>query len=68
MVDTKAATENTTLLHFLAKVVEEKLPRVNDFVEDLKDCDLACKGKDKLRNTSNYLLAFLCTILISYRF
>jgi hypothetical protein len=45
LVDTKAATENTTLLHFLAKVVEEKLPRVNDFVEDLKDCDLACKGK-----------------------
>lgn len=56
-MDTKAATENTTLLHFLAKVVEEKLPRVNNFVEDLKDCDLACKGKDKFRNISKYMIA-----------
>jgi Formin Homology 2 Domain len=61
-VDTKAATENTTLLHFLAKVVEEKLPRVNDFVEDLKDCDLACKGKIKSRAISIFCEHFFALI------
>ncbi|CAG8587781.1 5192_t:CDS:2, partial [Funneliformis mosseae] len=44
LVDTKATHSSShTLLHFLSNIVEDKLPHVLQFIDDLKDCGSACR-------------------------
>ncbi|CAG8599928.1 3863_t:CDS:10 [Ambispora gerdemannii] len=44
LVDTKASTSSSmTLLHFLANTVENKVPHVIEFTEELKHCGSACR-------------------------
>lgn len=45
LVDTRASTNNTTLLHFLCTMVEEKFPNISTrLVKDLELCGEACRG------------------------
>ncbi|OMH81925.1 Protein diaphanous-like protein, partial [Zancudomyces culisetae] len=43
LLDTKATDNKTTLLHFVALVVEEAFPDALQFLEDLKPLDAACR-------------------------
>ncbi|CAI2186042.1 20571_t:CDS:2, partial [Funneliformis geosporum] len=44
LVDTKSTNSSShTLLHFLANTVDDKLPRISGFIDDLKDCGSACR-------------------------
>ena len=48
LVDTRASSNDTTLLHFLCTLIEEKFPAINDHLtEDLEICGEACRGKRK---------------------
>ncbi len=42
---TKSADQKTTLIHFLAKVVENKFPDVMDFSQDLRNIEEASRSK-----------------------
>lgn len=45
LVDTRASTNNTTLLHFLCTTVEENFPEISkNLVKDLELCGEACRG------------------------
>ncbi|CAG8540895.1 117_t:CDS:10, partial [Acaulospora colombiana] len=44
LVDTKASNNSTiTLLHFLADTVDDKVPHLLSFIDELKDCGTACR-------------------------
>ncbi|OBZ82725.1 Formin-A, partial [Choanephora cucurbitarum] len=44
LVDTRASSNDTTLLHFLCTLIEEKFPSINDhLLEDLELCGEACR-------------------------
>lgn len=46
LVDTRASSNDTTLLHFLCTMVEEKFPTISEhLVNDLELCGEACRGK-----------------------
>lgn len=45
LVDTRASSNDTTLLHFLCTMVEEKFPSISDhLINDLELCGEACRG------------------------
>lgn len=45
LVDTRASSNDTTLLHFLCTMVEEKFPSISEnLVNDLEVCREACRG------------------------
>lgn len=45
LVDTRASSNDTTLLHFLCTMVEEKFPSISkNLVNDLEVCREACRG------------------------
>lgn len=49
LVDTRASTNDTTLLHFLCTMVEEKFPTISQsLVKDLELCGEACRGSRNL--------------------
>ncbi|ORX57073.1 actin-binding FH2 [Hesseltinella vesiculosa] len=43
LVDTKGTEGDTTLLHFVVNTVEEKIPRLHSFLDDLKETGEACR-------------------------
>ncbi|KAL0089033.1 hypothetical protein J3Q64DRAFT_1443535 [Phycomyces blakesleeanus] len=43
LLDTKGTENDTTLLHFLAGAVEKKFPRLQVFLDDLKETGRACR-------------------------
>lgn len=44
LVDTKASDNKKTLLHFIVETVQEKLPEILVFRDDLQSVTSACKG------------------------
>ena len=59
--NTKAQDGKTTLIHFLASTVEQKLPDCLHFQEELSHLDKAAKGR-----TISEFCATQCGILILY--
>lgn len=52
-MDTKGTEGSTTLLHFLVDTVESKIPRIHNFLNDLRETGQACRGM-----TMNTILIF----------
>ena len=42
---TKSADQKTTLIHFIAKIVEAKFPDIMDFVQELRNLEEASKSE-----------------------
>jgi hypothetical protein len=52
LVDTRASSNDTTLLHFLCIMIEEKFPTISEnLLTDLELCGEACRG--------NYFVTFV---------
>lgn len=64
LVDTRASSNDTTLLHFLCTMIEEKFPEIgNNLLNDLELCGEACRGKsNKITCNGNTHSSFIVTI------
>lgn len=51
LVDTKATDNKKTLLHFVANVVEEKVPEILKFRDDLSSVTSACRGSNSCKSS-----------------
>jgi hypothetical protein len=58
LVDTRASSNDTTLLHFLCTMIEEKFPDISKhLLDDLELCGDACRGKHF------FFLSFTCIFI-----
>ncbi len=62
---TKSADQKTTLLHFLANVMESKFPDVLDFAVELRNVEAA--SRCELYDHSSYVHVMYCVYNVTYR-
>ncbi|KAI9146343.1 hypothetical protein BKA69DRAFT_1034590 [Paraphysoderma sedebokerense] len=56
LIDTKANDSKTTLLHFLANLIQRKVPDILEFTNEIKPVSEACRVNFELLNTELNLL------------